>query len=272
MPKRQGVKIVILLILLLIGLVCGWYMYRRLNYNKQVFDTDIYACIPPGSKQVININREPYRDNLNIYEPDFDYLITPLSAVIGLPIIITADKDTNKTLLCKTNLEQEGSIKYILRKDIAPAFAPKVKLYKNQKIYFYSLPNNRFLLCTFYKGIFAASYSLKSIQEFINLDSENTFFSSITNKEDEDVVYKIKHSSPISVFLKNNDNILALNYAAGKDSMILDGYILNRYYNQPIDSCIAYQLPLRDSLCLDYFSIADSNKMTMIKIRLNKSF
>lgn len=271
MLTKRGIKIIILFILMLTGIICGWYMYQRLDYDKKVFDTDIYTCISPQAKQVIHIIREYHFDELYTYESDFKYLINSLSPNYSFPIIISSDKFENKLFLMKTNIKQEEWIKQTLYEKTGASFRPKIRIYKKAKLFVYSLPYDQFLICTFHKGIFAASKNLKQIEEFIDIDPENTFFSFVQDEREEDIVHKIKYNSPISIFIKDKENSLALNYIANKDSIMLDGYILKEYYN-PVDSCIPYHIHLPDSLCLDYSLITNTNRMVGIKVKLNKKY
>ncbi|WP_165025418.1 hypothetical protein [Dysgonomonas sp. ZJ279] len=265
MLNKRNIKIVILLILMLIVIVCGWHMYQRLNQNKQFFDTDIYTCISPQAQKVIHISRNHSFDKLYQYNAGLKAIIEPLKEYISYPIIIYGDK-TDKILLMKLSKEQEIDIKNILETKIISAHPPKEIRYKDSILLLYSTSDNQFLVCTYHKGILALSKNYKLVTDFIDIDPQNTFF---TNYEDDNTIYKLKKKSPISLFIKENDNLFALDYTTDNDTIKLNGYLFN--YKQDIDPDIPYKLLLPDSLCIEQIQIADTNSIKTIKMILNKN-
>jgi len=272
MAKRK-IKIVILFILVITILTGVWYFYRKLEYNKQSFSVDIYGYVSPQAINVININREYNLDKLYIFDPTLRNLTGILGDHVSFPVIISEFSNKERILITRVSQQKETEIKDYIQAYIAPDFSPKERNYKNADILFYALPDNRFLICTFYKGIFAVSYNYKPIEAFVDSDPENTFFS---NEQNTELITKVRNSNPVCIFLKTKDNTLALDYFAQNDSIRLTGYILDNIQKE--DSLytdyniIPYLVHFPDSLCIDSIAVQEENKPVNVKILLNKKF
>ncbi|NDV96803.1 hypothetical protein D0T84_18090 [Dysgonomonas sp. 521] len=269
---KQKIKIVILFILIITILIGVWRLYNMLERNKQSFTTNIYDYISPQAVSVININREYNLDKLYIYDPSLKKLIEMLGDNLSFPIVISEYKNKERILIAKVGQEEESEIKDFLNKYIAPHYPPKERQYKSAGILYYTLSGDRFLVCTFYKGIFAVSYNYKPIRAFIDSDPENTFFS---DEQNEELIARIRNSTPICMFAKLQNNMLALDYQTQNDSIILDGYILdnNKVLKDSISpdyAVLPYLMQLPDSICIDSISVQKENKPVNVKIFLNK--
>jgi hypothetical protein len=274
MAKRK-IKIVILFILVITILIGVWHFYHKLEYNKQSFSVDIYGYVSPQAINVIHINREYNLDKLYIFDPSLRNLIKVLDDNPAFPLIISEFRNNERILITRVSREREDEIKEYIGTSVAPDFSPMERKYKNAGILFYVLPEDRFLICTFYKGIFAVSYNYKPIEAFIDSDPGNTFFS---NEENSEIITKIRNSNPVCIFAKTNDNTLVLDYSVQNDSILLTGYILDDRQKAKEDSIgvdysvIPYLIRFPDSLCIDSIAVREENKPVNVKIHLNKKF
>jgi hypothetical protein len=272
---KQKIKIVILFILIITILIGVWRFYHKLEYNKQSFSVDIYGYVSPQAIHVININREYNLDKLYLFDPSLRNLTEVLGDNPAFPVIISEFPDNERILITRAGRDRETEIKDYIQTYIAPYFLPKERKYRDAAILFYALPEDKFLICTFYKGIFAVSRNYKPIEVFIDSDPENTFFSDEKNTE---FITKIRNSNPVCIFAKTNDNTLALDYSAQNDSILLSGYILDNRQNAKEYSIsadynlIPYLIRFPDGLCIDSIDVREESKPVNIKIYLNKKF
>lgn len=272
--RKQNIKIVILFFLIIIVLIGGWILYSRIEYNKQSFSVNIHDYISPSAQEVIYINKAYSIEEIYSLYPYTKELIEILNKKYSLPIIILKYENNESILLTKASLEEESEIKKFIEENISAHFPAEKRQYKGADILFYSLPNNSFLVSTFYKGIFAVSKNYKPIETFIDSDPENTFFS---GENDNELINKMLLGSTINIFSRINNNILAVYYTFQNDSITLDGHIfsLNKIKSDTISpdlSFVPYMINIPDNLCIDSCSISENNKPTTIKIFINKKF
>lgn len=265
---KQGIKIVILFVLVITVLIGGWHMYKGLKYNKQSFAVDIYDYVSPQAVEVININREYNLNEIFTFAPELKSLTKVLGEDFSVPIMISTSKNNKNILVAKPKQEQESIIEEYIEKHIALPYTAKERFYKDTRVLFYSLSDGGFLVCAFHKGLFAASYSYNLIELFVDSDPENSFFSD-DNKE---LLLKTLNNSPISLFLRQDGGILAFDYQSQNDSTILDGYIYNKKYDSIDYQRIPWNINIPDHLCIDSFHISAENKPVGIKIFFNKKF
>ncbi|MDR3058756.1 MAG: hypothetical protein LBU84_11530 [Prevotella sp.] len=269
MAKRR-IKIVILFILLVAVLIGVGQLYKKLEYNKESSLIDIYNYVSPEAVSIVNINREYNLDKLYTFDPSLKELIGILNGDLSFPTVIAQYANNEKILITKVKQEQEVEINSFIKEHIALPYPAKEKEYRNAKILFYSLPSSNFLVCTFYKGLFAMSMDYKPIQNFIDSDPENTFFS---NEENIELITKMRNSAPVCLFIKINNNTLALDYQVQNDSIELSGYILNNIAKDSTNNAvIPYMIHLSDSICIDSIDVSNENKPATVKIFLNKKF
>lgn len=272
MAKRD-IKIVILFVLIITVLIGGWRLYNKLEKNKQSFSVDIYEYISPHAVTVININREYNLNILYQYDPSLRSLIGLLGGNLSFPTIISQDKDKASILVTKIEQEKEPEIADYIRNQIASDFPPHKREYKDAIVWYFTLPDDKFLVCSFYKGMLAISNHLRPIEIFIDSDSENTFFSDENNIE---LITKIRNSTPVCIFTKVEDKTLALNYAPYNNSIQLTGYILENKQKAANDSTkvdysiIPLLMDLPDRICIDSINVQNDSKPISVKVFLNK--
>jgi len=270
---KQWIKIIILFVLVTIILIGGLYMYSSLEYNKQSFSTSIYNHIPVQTLSVININKEYNIDNLLFFDSSLIELTNIITASeVSYPVVLCKSEEEETAIIARTNKEQEAEIKEYIEEYIAESFYPKIKKYKDEQILIYSLPNNNFLACSFYKGIFAACKNYKQIENIIDTDVENNFF---TNEEYEEEISKTLCGQNISVFFKHQHHLLALDYNMQNDTIKMEGYILpdNRGKSGYLDyKTLLYSIQLPENICIDYSDVLPKNNPPIVKIILNKIY
>ena len=271
MTKRR-IKIVILFVLIITILIGGWQMYRRLKYNRQSFDTDLYSYVSPQATEVININRGYNFEKLFLYEPSLSRLIETLGDNIHYPVIISKYANGKMLLAMKASHEQEYAIREYIDKQISLPFPPKIVKYKDAEIYIHALTNSEFLVYSFYKGLFFVSHHYKPVENILNSDPENTFFSGEKYKE---IIEKVRLSAPVSMYIKVHNDMLAIDYNIHNDTIQMEGYILNLNEGDAITpnrEVIPFMINLPDSICIESYTISDENKPTAVKIKLNKIY
>jgi hypothetical protein len=269
---KRGIKIVILFILIITILIGGWQMYKRLEYNKQSFDTDLYSYVSPQATEVINISRGYNPEKLFIYAPSLPGLIEILGRNIHYPVIISKYANGEMLLAMKTSHEEEYAIRKHIEKVVSLPFPPKIIKYKDAGIYIYALADNEYFVCSFYKGLFFVSRHYKFIKNIIDSDPQNTFFS---DEEHKKIIEKVKLSAPVSMYIKLPGNMLVIDYSVHSDTIYLEGYILNRNkYGSftPNPNLIPFMINLPDSICIEDYTISDENKPAAVKIKLNKIY
>ena len=267
MAKRE-IKIVILFVLIIVVLIGGWRLYNKLEKNKQSFSVDIYEYISPQAVAVININREYNLDMLYQYDPSLRSLTGVLGENLSFPTIISKYKDNSSILITKVKQEKESEIADYIRNQIASDFPPHKREYKDAIVWYFTQPDDKFLVCSFYKGMLAISNHLRPIEIFIDSDSENTFFSDENNTE---FITKIRNSTPVCIFTKVQDKTLALNYVLYDNSTQLIGYILEnkqKAANELIKldyATIPLLMDFPDRMCIDSINIQNGSKPVSVK-------
>ncbi|GAB6121770.1 hypothetical protein JCM30204_29190 [Dysgonomonas termitidis] len=247
-------------------------MYKRLKYNKQSFDTDLYSYVSPQATEVININRGYNLEKLFSYAPSLTGLIDILGNNIHYPVIISKYANGNMLLAVKTSHEEEYAIREHIEKVVSLPFSPKIIRYKDAEIYIHALADNQFLVYSFYKGLFFISHHYMPVENILNSDPENTFFSGEEHKE---IIEKVRLSAPVSMYMTLPGNMLAIDYSVHDDTIYMEGYILNHGKHgsfTPNPNLIPFMINLPDSICVEDYIISDENKPAAIKIKLNKIY
>lgn len=266
MAKRK-VKIIILFVLLAMVLIGVWHLYKRLEYSKQSSLIDVHDYVSPKAVSVININRRYNLDRLYIFDPSLTDLIKILNDNFTFPTLIAEYADHRKVLITRVEEEQEADINLFIEQ-ISLSYQIKERRYKEATVLFASLPDGRYLIYTFYKGLLAVSYDYDLIQDFIDSDPENSFFS---NQENIELITKIRNSTPVCFFIKLNKYSLILDYEAQSDSIKLSGYILNDMTNDSTDyTLIPQMIQLPDSICIDSVAVMKDNIPVAVRYFLNK--
>lgn len=222
MQIKFTLKIIVLTLLSIFIIGVGYVTYRKLSYNKKVFETDIRAFVPLSSNLVLQINKEkdlkrliPYFANLpEIYSVLID------TRLFNYPTYIVED-NLGLLVLTKQTDSQKNDIQKVLRSSIFPEFPPKEKNYKDALIQFYTTADRDFFCCMFYNGIFAASYNYKQLESIVDTDNKKHFFrlfDKITNEE------KIKSTYCANLYLKDSISVSAFNISVDSVRMKLEGY------------------------------------------------
>lgn len=222
MRINLAIKISILSILAILIIGGGYITYRKLIYDKKVFETDLRAFIPLSSKSVLQINKEkdtkrlmPYLTNLP--KPYSELMHTSL---FNYPLYFLND-ELGLLMLAKQTNSQKDDIQNILRTVIFPGFAPKEKEYKGALIQFYTSADQNFFCCMFYKGIFAASYNYKLLENIVDTHGESDFFKPFAEIENYE---KIKPVYCANLYQKDSSKISAFNINIDSIGLKLEGY------------------------------------------------
>ncbi len=269
---KQGVKIIILFVLITTICISGWHMYTRLEHNKQSFSVDMYDYVPAQATEVINVSRRYNLNELFIYNSSFFDLVELLGDKFSFPLIFSKYKNGETLLITKVTKIEEESIKANIEKHVALPYPADKRNYKDSKIIIYGLPHDQFLVCTFHKGMFAASFRYKIIANFIDADSENSFFKDQNNEE---IVTNIRRTSPISIFTNMSNTKLAMEYSVKKDTIRLNGYIVDKekLESLPIEpKVLPYLTSFSDNICIDNYTISDKDNLPEVEIILNKIY
>jgi len=269
---KQWVKIIILFILIIIIFIGGWFMYKRLEYKKESYDTNIYDYIPSQIEEVFNINKEYNLNDIYVYDSEYTFLVNALDKKYAYPLVLCKDNKDRKLLLVKIHKYEESEISDYIKSRIALPFQPEQREYKGEEIVIYPLHDDQFLVYAYFKGILAISKSYGLIEEFLDTEPENSFFYSIGNVELID--RKIANNS-ISMFAKLGDKILALDYKAKNDIIDLQGYIFDKQKNLNALASydlIPYLMTIPENLCIEGYEISEENNIPAIRIVLNKMY
>ena len=216
--NKNVLKIVILIALFISILVYGWGLLQKLSYNRLVFETNVYDHVPYNAKAVVNFSRNYHFEEYFELDTTNMYLLEPIKEFITYPLVIVKFEEGEDLLLMKATKEQEESIKQVFHDKIAPYHAPKVKKYENAELMFYSLPNNDFIISTFYRGIFAISKDYMQIQNFVTSNSPSNFFEN-SNAQQDNCIKKTRENAATSLFIHSDSTTFALTYHK-KDSIL----------------------------------------------------
>jgi len=258
MIKRR-IKIVILFIIVVVLFIGGWYMYKRLDYNRQSFAENVYQYVSPKAIQVINVNREYNLDELFLYDNSLYELTNILGRKKPVPIVISKYEDGDIVLMTKVNLDQQNTIKEHIASQVALPFPVKKQQYKDTEVFVYCLPDGTFLACSFYSGIFVASKSYKQVCDIIDADIDNSFFA---NSEDEEMISRILERIPVSMYIKSEKGILALDYSVRSDTIKMNGYLYGSGQSDSLEikqKFTPYIIDYPSDICVESYDITGSN-------------
>lgn len=273
--NKRIVKIVILFVLISAVLIGGIYMYKRLDYDKQSFNTCIYDYIPPNAIQVININREHSIRELSAYAPHLQKTINEIFYNTVYPPLVVIQYKRGKTLfVSKINQEQKDRIIKHIEEDVSLPFIPKTTKYKDIDIYVYALPENRFLCISYNKGLLVTSADYKLIEDFIDTDPENTFFSDERNKEK---IKDFREKTPLSIYTYTQSGRCksALELTTVNDTILLKGFLfgIDKKDNIWIKNNYSPQLiNIPDSMCIEGYDLQLESEPIEIGLTLNKIY
>ncbi len=272
MMTKQGIKIIILFILVTIVSYIGWHMYEGLQAHKQYYNENIYDYIPAQACEVFHINRKYSLHDLSVYDSVPFHLVKIIDNQLHLPVIITKNSDNKHLLLMRTGREQAENIFQYIQQNIALHYPPRIKKYKDAEIEIYSLRNDEFLTCTFYKGLFFMSYNYKLVIDAIDTKPTTSFFLQTDNMQK---VNDMLRKAPLSIFIKLEENKLALEYRKLNDIIMMDGYILDKQNtdSMKIEKALTmYLSTIPDSICIESYRVYPKNNLMAVKIILNKIY
>lgn len=276
---NQKVKIVILFLLIIFTIVGGYTLYKRLAINKQSFDVEIYDYLAPSGIEVININKSYNVDDILILYPSIRDLMSIVGDHYSLPLVVSIYENQKSLLMTKVSSQEFNDIKKELESRMLSNFPTKSIKYKDVDVFLYPVSENQFVVYSFHNGIFAVSKNLKLIEDFIDTDPHNSFFSGLNSNEDLKVhIEQILASETVQLFKKTDNYFLALDYSRNNDSILLDGFISvwdSRITSDSVNldfGVLPYQFNLPDSLCLDSCFISDDSIFPRLKLFLNKRF
>ncbi|MFV0468153.1 MAG: hypothetical protein ACK5MK_04400 [Dysgonomonas sp.] len=218
MQAKRIVKIIIFLIFTIAVLIAGYTMFKRLDYNKGVFDTNIHSFIPGKTTSILQINRKI--EDMASHLGTLETIATRLSSSFSYPACYITDLQGSAIIL-KINKEQEQIIQNKLKKEIYTAFPAKEKDYKGVKMTFYPSQSSDFLACIFYKGIFACSYNYKILENIIDATEKNNFFS---NKALNELSKYTSASYTANIFVNDTNLKCAYNYIKNGNNIRLEGF------------------------------------------------
>lgn len=265
--NKRIVKIVILFFLIVIVIIGGYFIYKRIEYNKHTFSINIYDYVSPQAVEVFNVNKKYDLDEVFVYDSSFRNLLYYLDDYLSFPVIFSRSENGSRLLLLKVKHAEEDDIKKAITKYASTSYV-KEREYKNIPILFYTTENDQYIMCSFYKGLLAISTDYMAITSFIDTDIENTFFN--MERQNEPAISKVLSNEPLSLFYKLNDCCLALGYRATADTINLDGYILSINENVSDNNTIPYKIDLPEDICLDEFCMDTLSGILSVKIVLNK--
>lgn len=259
MQSKLVIKIIILSLLVIVIISGGYITYRKLSYDKKVFETDLRTFIPLSSKSVLQINKEkdlkrliPYLANL----PE-SYSILMNTHLFNYPLYFL-NGESGLLMLAKQTNSQKEDVQSVLRSTIFPGFPPKEKEYKDALIQFYASADHDFFCCMFYKGIFAASYNYKLLESIIDRDNESDFFEPFTEIKNYE---KIKPIYCANLYLKDSSDVSAFNINIEPSGLKLEGYAYQpeMYKNNEEVSFSSIDFAVFPNAVLDYKITINNN-------------
>lgn len=275
---KRKVKIVILFLLIMATIVGGFILYKRLEANRLSYNANIYDYLSSSAVEVININKDYIVNDVFILYPAIEQLVAVLEGKYNLPLVISFYEGNKSLLLTKITDQEFEDIQESIKKNVSINFEPEIRQYKDVDILFYPLTDSEFIVCSFNKGILAVSTSLKLIEDFIDIDPLNTFYSEIEDKLLKEKIEKILLSNTVQLFKKYKDNLVVFEYKLENKSVVLDGFsskFKSMLVHDSFDSDFSlypYSINIPDSLCVDSCYISDGNETSNLKIYLNKRF
>lgn len=247
-------------------------MYKGLQTHKQYYNENIYDYIPSQACEVFHINREYNLHDLYVYDSALFHLVKIIDNQLHLPVIIARNSENKHLLLMRAGRDQAENIFRYIQQNIALHYPPRIKKYKDAEIEIYSLRNDEFLTCTFYKGLFFMSYNYKLVTDAIDTKPTTSFFLYTDNMQKVDDMLR---KAPLSIFIKLDENKMALEYRKLNDTIIMDGYTLDKQNSDSIKIEKAFTMYLGsipDSLCIDSYQVYPKNNLIAAKLILNKIY
>lgn len=251
MHIRFGLKIGFLSLLAAAMIVVGVIIFQKLSHDKGVFETGLYTHIPSDITGILQINKEKSTKEFSVFFPELQNVLQTIESFLSYPILIAEQKESTY-IISKITSEQESIIKSLLKTNLFPDFAPKIRIYKGEKIFFYPAENNRFFSCVFYQGFFVGGYNYTFLERFIDTDSSNNIFNIQSAHEITD---KIKTAYPANLYFNTNKSFTSFNVNVEENLFELEGFIssLSESDKRPYEVVAD-----NDSMAVDYSIFPDS--------------
>ena len=198
-----------------------------MSHNREVLATNIYQYVPQSADYVVSFGKQYLFDEYFALDSTNRSLIIELSDHITYPLLIVKYESDENLILYRVTKDQEKQVKNILENQIAPYHLPQRRVENDLDIYFYPLPENKFLIATFKNGVMALSTNYIRIEDFTrnNLLTENFI------KSEKQAVRYVKNNNenfPIRFFITSGNTFFALSYVYTKDYINFEG----KYFGQ----------------------------------------
>jgi len=232
--NRRVLKIFFIALLFLSALVYGIILFQTISHNRIVVGTDIYRFIPQQADYVVSFNRKYLFDEYFELDSTNSSLINAINDYITYPMLIVKNKSEDDLILCRVTKEQENQIKSVLENRIAPYQLPLKRKENDSDLYFYPLPENKFLIAILKNGVLALSMDYRRIDDFLHNSHSNQNL--ITGADDQIIRYVKRNNdnSPISFFISADNTFFALSYVYTKDYINFDGKYFGKLRNDSV--------------------------------------
>lgn len=260
---KRWLKIIILFLILVSVLIIGWYMYQKLDENRDALHVSIYDYIPEEATEIFNIKKEK---DLTVYSLLFPLSDTCLlSKNISYPIVICRLNHNKEVAVFKISGEQ----KKLLEEQFSQ-YPSRTIEYKKEFIHIIKLPCDSFYAYTHYRGLFIGSNNYKCIKDVLETNNAHPF---AANNKYSIEIENILTDSESSFFINLKNKTLAFNYTMQTDTIKLDGHILSDSVSSPekIKNSI-YHSVIPNNLCIDSIAVLYENNLPRVKIILNKLY
>lgn len=221
MPLRRIVIIIISVILLAIFVAGGVFMFRNLNRSRIAHSSDINIFLPGDAPQLMRVNTQQGLSNIAPYDRYTASVAEPLKKYIGFPFYVALYKHAG-LMVAKINPQEEDAIKDVILRNITASPYAKERRMGDADVLFYSLPEGRFLACTFYQGILGISEDYKLIEKML----DTTRVSFFDDKPADELLSRIKGTFPSYTIVRNGGQTTVAGMNVYPDSVVFEGYIV----------------------------------------------
>jgi len=113
MVVKKYLKVGIIGFFILLILISGIVMLRKLTHDKQVFEEDLYAYIPAETSSLFQINKQKDIKLFSSYFQEIKPVLLSISPYITYPLLISSCNNY-PCIVAKVTIEQEQAIGKIL--------------------------------------------------------------------------------------------------------------------------------------------------------------
>lgn len=225
MPKKSIVKIAILSIFTIILIGGGVVFFQRLRADKQVYAIDLQKHIPKSAERIIEVRKESELKNV-IKQRKLSDVLSSIGGEIDYPFYLVDLSKQADVVVAKLSSSHEINVRNIISKNLFPSYPPQKRQYKTAEVLFFTTKDaNEFFICTYFKGVFIATYNYKALQAIVDTDEANSLLSEPFYKE---VVPFFKSSS--LVYYGKVDSVSMVYSVSQQDSLsLLDGFFDKKF-------------------------------------------